>query len=220
MKYSIFSLLLALIVFSCGGPEGEKVESGEAMEEKGTTMEAAAYTVDAAASTIMWKGTKLLGDSHEGTISIQSGRLAVADGNIVGGEFVIDMNSINNTDLDENSGKGKLEGHLKSGDFFDVANHPTAKFTIISAQQVAQETESGATHRVMGNFTMRDSTRSVAIPVIVSMDGGMLKASAPDFVIDRTEWGVEYGSGSLEGIAKDNIINDNIGLSLELVAKK
>lgn len=222
MKYSIFSLLLALVVFSCNsGPEGEKVESGEAMEEQGTMVEAAGYTVDANASTINWKGTKLLGGGHEGTIAIQSGRIAMSEGNIVGGDFVIDMNSITNTDLDADSGKADLEGHLKSPEFFDVATFPTAKFTIISAQAVENVTDGGPTHRVIGNFTMRDSTRSVAIPVMVSMDGDMMKTQSVDFVIDRTQWGVKYGSeGSIVDLAKENVINDDIGLSLSLVANK
>lgn len=218
MKYSIYSLLLALVVFSCGGPEGEKVESGEAIDEQTTTQATATYVVDAAQSTINWEGTKLVGGGHQGDIAIKSGRVAVNDGKIVGGEFIIDMASINNTDLDENSGKGKLEGHLKAPDFFDVEKYPTAKFTLLNAQPTPGG--DGAAYTVTGNLTMKDSTRSVSIPMMISMEGGQLKAKSEQFVIDRTEWGVEYGSGSIDGIAKDNIINDNIGLSMTVVAKE
>ncbi|PHI21443.1 hypothetical protein CEQ90_03325 [Lewinellaceae bacterium SD302] len=218
---SLFSLfLLAALMFACG-PEGEKVESSEALAEAETTTAAAAYTVDPAMSIINWEGTKLVGGGHEGTINISSGRIALANNNIVGGDFTVDMTSLANTDLEAGNGKEKLEGHLKSGDFFNVEEYPTATFNVVSAQPVPAGNEGPATHQVTGNFTMKGQTRSIAIPVIVSMDGDMLKIASNDFVIDRTEWGVNYGAdGSVADLAKDNIINDNVGLVLQIVAKK
>lgn len=221
MKFtSVFSLLLlSLVMFACG-PEGEKVESGEAMAESTKkVVDGAAYTIDVAQSVVNWEGTKLIGEGHNGKISLTGGRIAVADGNIVGGDFTIDMTSIDNMDLEAGNGKEKLEGHLKSPDFFDVEQFPTAKFSILSAQPIT-DGDGSATHKVMGNFTMKGETRSIAIPVLVSMDGDMLKAASKDFVLDRTEWGVEYGSSNIADIAKDNIINDNIGLDIQIVAKK
>lgn len=220
MKNSILLSLfvMALFIFSCGGPEGTQVTSEEATEVVGSTAAAATYTVDAAASNIKWAGTKLVGSGHEGTIAISEGKLAVVDGNIVGGKFVIDMTSLATTDL-EGESKGKLEGHLKSGDFFDVEKFSTANFDIASITPVTG-TE-GITHTITGNLTMKGETRSITIPANVSISGDMIKATAPDFVIDRTEWGVKYGSqGSIADLAKDNVINDNIGLSIMLVAKK
>jgi hypothetical protein len=58
------------------------------------------------------------------------------------------------------------------------------------------------------------------IPATVEMEGDMVKATTPAFVIDRYQWGVEYGSGNLVDIAKDDIINDEVGLTLTLVANK
>src|SRR5690606_37682233 len=67
-------------------------------------------------SKVVWKGYKVTG-SHEGTITIKSGHLNFNEDRLTGGAFVIDMLSITNTDL-EGDYKGKLEGHLKSDDFF------------------------------------------------------------------------------------------------------
>jgi polyisoprenoid-binding protein YceI len=220
MKNSIlFSLfVMALFVVSCGGPEGTKVASEEATEVAATTIAGATYMVDAAASQITWAGTKLVGEGHEGTISIADGKIAVAGDNIVGGKFSINMTSLATTDL-EGEQKGKLEGHLKSADFFDVEKFPMATFDIASVNPVTG-TE-GISHTITGNLTMKGESRSISIPANVTMADGMLTASAPDFVIDRTEWGVKYGSnGSVADMAKDKVINDNIGLSLMLVAKK
>ena len=70
--------------------------------------------------TINWTGYKVTGQ-HSGTLALQSGTLNIQDGQLLGGEFVVDMNSLTVTDL-EGKGKTNLEGHLKSDDFFGVAN--------------------------------------------------------------------------------------------------
>ncbi|HKL91475.1 MAG TPA: YceI family protein, partial [Allomuricauda sp.] len=76
-------------------------------------------------STVTWKGYKV-GGSHTGTISLESGALEFDGEKLVGGEFVVNMSSISATDL-EGEYKDKLDGHLKSDDFFGTADHPTAK---------------------------------------------------------------------------------------------
>ena len=88
-------------------------------------------TLNTKESKIEWEGEKLTG-SHEGTIMFKEGYLDMDGDKITGGEFIVDMTSIVATDL-EGEGKQKLEGHLKSDDFFGVANHPTAKLTIKNA---------------------------------------------------------------------------------------
>lgn len=207
---------MALFVSACG-PSGEAVEAEDAVE---TNTEASSdemtYTVDAGATTVNWEGAKIVGKTHTGTIAVSGGSVIVKDNNIVGGEFIIDMASITNEDLEAGKGKEKLEGHLKSGDFFDVEAHPTASFAIASASPVADNPD--ATHMLQGNLTMKGETKSITIPVKVSMEGGKLTAMTPQFTIDRTQWGVVYGSETLEGIAKDNVINDKVGLKISLTA--
>ena len=218
-----FTLLFAVALFAaCGGPEGTEVESSAAEAETSTTemVKAAQYVIDASASTINWEGGKLIGGGHNGTLGITDGQIMVAGDRLVGGKFAIDLRKLENLDIDDAEGKAKLEGHLKSADFFDVENYPMADFVITNVQPAAAGAEDGVTHNITGNLTMKGKSRSVTIPAVVSMDGKQLKASTPAFTIDRTEWGVEYGSGSLEGIAKDNIINDEIGLQIMLVANQ
>jgi polyisoprenoid-binding protein YceI len=213
----IFSAL-ALFSWACGGVEGETVDSGDAVETS-TDMAATAtvFTVDPATTQIMWEGSKLIGGTnHQGTLAVQGGSIQVLEGNVTGGEIIIDMTSLANLDLEAGNGKEKLEGHLKSGDFFDVEQHPTATFAIAGAEPVSGE--AGITHRLTGNLTIKNQTRSVTIPAKVAIENGTLTATTPQFVIDRTEWGVKYGSGSLAGIAQDNIINDDVGLKLAVTA--
>lgn len=215
---ALLILALAIVLAACGeAPQGEQVEAKEAVETQEASTVAAKFTVDNQASVINWEGSKLVGnDNHSGVISLQNGELYVEGGNITGGEFTIDMNSIKDTDIPDEGKRAKLEGHLKNGDFFEVEKYPTATFTIAKVEAVQ---DSMATHHITGNLMMKDSTKSITIPAKVEMTEGMISAVTPQFVIDRTAWNVMYGAGAL-GLAKDKIIRDEIGLKIDLKATK
>ncbi|CAH1001424.1 Protein YceI [Neolewinella maritima] len=217
MLRSLSLLAFAAALTACG-PSGTEVESTDAQTENTAAQASATYALDPQASTVEWEGTKLIGGGHQGMIPIAQGNLETDGTQLVGGEVTLDITGLNNTDLDE-EGKGKLEGHLKSADFFDVAQYPTAKFVITSATP-AVDAEDGHNYDITGNLTLKGTSRSITIPATVTMTENRITATTPDFVIDRTEWGMEYGSGGIEGIAQDNIINDEVGLKLNLVAMK
>ena len=52
------------------------------------------HFADNAATQINWKGGKIVGNSHTGTVDLQSGWLSVDGKTITGGEFVVDMTVI------------------------------------------------------------------------------------------------------------------------------
>jgi len=167
--------------------------------------------------TLNWTGSKALGSSHQGTINVSKGTLGLTtDGKITTGNFTIDMTSITNTDLAVGQGKEKLEGHLKAGDFFDVAKFPTGSFTILKVEPV--KGTPSITHNVTGNLTLKGVKKSITIPANIAMVGGKITAVTSSFTIDRTAWGIQYGSGSFADLAKDKIINDDIALVLQLSA--
>jgi polyisoprenoid-binding protein YceI len=221
MNRFFFLLVFAALFAACGGPAGEEVTSSDAVDEAAGSTEmvaSAQYTVDPAASMITWTGSKLVGGgSHTGTIPVSDGQLMISEGNLVGGKFTMDVRLLKNADLPAEDA-AKLEGHLKSGDFFDVEKFPMASFDITSIQPVTDM--EGATHKITGNLTLKGESRSITLPANVSMDGEMFKASTPAFTIDRKEWGMTYGSSSIVDLAKDKVINDEVGLELMLVAKK
>jgi polyisoprenoid-binding protein YceI len=102
------------------------------------------------------------------------------------------------------SDDAKLTGHLKSPDFFDVKNHPTATFK-------ATKVEKGAnTYTVTGDLTMLGKTKSISFPASISAKGGLLEVST-SFAIDRTQWGMNYGKGKIE---------DKVELTIKVTAKK
>ena len=69
-------------------------------------------------SIITWTGKKVTGE-HSGTITFKEGALLFKSKKIAGGTFVADMTTLSNTDQ-SGKGKDKLEGHLKSVDFFNT----------------------------------------------------------------------------------------------------
>ena len=155
-------------------------------------------------SSVTWKGYKVTG-SHEGTISIKSGHLSFNEGELTGGEFTIDMTSIVNTDLDGEY-KGKLEGHLKSADFFSVEEFPTANLVFNKVKSTGDNV-----YEVSGDLTIKDQTQAVTFKI--SIKGN--KATA-DLKIDRTKFGVKYRSTSFFDDLKDKAIYYEFDLSSNL----
>jgi len=188
MKKIIFLAAVVSSFAACNGNTEKKVETTE--KQTAAVVDGIGYTVDST-STITWTGSKPTG-KHTGTFKIKDGLLNVKDGALTGGTFTIDINSLNNEDLaGDAESKGKLEGHLKSPDFFDVAKYPTAKFEITAVEPNVDSTKTDFTHIIKGNLTLKDSTKNVAIPARVTIDAKTVSASA-DFSIDRTLWGMNY----------------------------
>ncbi len=190
MKKTILSLALTLAfgTLAIANPiDGEKKE------------------LKASESKVTWKGYKVAGE-HTGTINLQSGFLMMEGDQLTGGEFTIDMTSINTTDL-EGDYKGKLDGHLKSDDFFGVANHPTAKLVITKTTRFEKNSKSFTTE---GNLTIKGITEPVTFVVTIYAD----KAVAT-LKIDRTKFDVKYGSGII-GTAKDKLIYDEFDIVADL----
>lgn len=212
MRLFILLAVAAMFTACSSDPKGDKADASDAKKVE-TPQAAAEYSVESA--TVNWEGSKV-GGKHTGTITVTDGTLNVKDGNIAGGKLNLDMSSLTVTDLAEDQGKGKLEGHLKSPDFFDVATYPTAVFEVTGA--TALNNDSTATHIISGNLTMKDVTKNISFKANVKMDGNNISAQSPQFVIDRTQWGVKYGSGSLPDVAKDKAINDKVGLAISLKA--
>ncbi len=217
----LYGLLLAVVLLAaCGGSKSNEAQVAEAVDSAAT--QGLSIPVDLAASQIRWIGSKVaVGSEHNGTVKLKSGELMLTGDQLTGGKFVIDMTSINNLD-EKGEDKQKLEGHLKSADFFHVDSFPEAVFEITSVEAAPQDTN---THRITGNLTMRGVTKSVTFPAKVEMQGNTIVAKA-NFAIDRTLWNVMYSSDKNEGWKKteakwkDKLISNEIKIDLNLVANK
>ncbi|MBT0608251.1 YceI family protein [Aequorivita echinoideorum] len=216
MKTTILNLaLIAFIGFGATSCKDGNKETEMETEEAATASEMAVdYKVDTAASEILWEGSKPTG-SHNGTIKLASGTISANQGALEAGNFTIDMKSITDTDL-EGEQKTNLEAHLmgtvegQEGDFFNVNQYPTAMFEMTGAEN----------NMIKGNLTIKDKTNAVEFPATVTMDGDKLMIKSEPFTIDRTKWGVNYGSKSVFDNLGDKFINDDMKITVNVVANK
>lgn len=209
---SVATLAVAGYFVACSSaPEGQQVQSGDAQKVDSTqTAAAKTLAVDVAASKIEWVGTKT-GGQHNGTLAVKSGSVQVAGGKLVGGSFVLDMNSITVLDL-QGKYKSDLEGHLKNADFFETNKFAEGKFDIVEVKDGS--TDSTATHTVTGNLTLKGVTKSVSIPAKLTVSDAAVNATTPQFTINRQDWGITYKS-----TMKDVVLNDQMGIKITLSAK-
>ena len=161
-------------------------------------------TINTTDSTINWVGEKVTGQ-HEGTINLKSGTLTFDGETLTGGNFVVDMTSIVVTDL-SGGGKAKLEGHLKSDDFFGVANHETATLEISNASQSGENS-----YDVEGDLTIKGKTNPIEFTMVVEDN-----SATANLKIDRTKYGIRYGSASFFDNLKDKAIYDEFDLNVNL----
>lgn len=212
-------LILALIIAAIACKSEKKSEN----TVKETTQQALTYngtkTFDITKSSIIWKGYKLFGN-HTGDIMLKNGELVFDNGELTGGSFVADMNSIRATELmkdddeeeeEEEEGeddKSDLANHLKDGDFFNAKTYPTAKFTITNVTKQ----ENGYT--IKGNMTIKNKTNEIEFPAQIQSDH--FNATVK---IDRTKFGIKYGSGSFFDNLGDNVIKDEFDLEISLRIK-
>lgn len=208
---------LALIVLTSCSAETERTtletsEPTEIVTEENSNADV--VTINTEESSLTWNGYKAILDTeHEGTLDISEGEFLIQDNQLIGGNFTLDISSINVTDL-EGGSKDGLENHLNSDDFFNTAEYPEGSFEITNVTPIQ---ENGATHQISGNLTLKGTTKNITFKsTIQGLDTQEISATA-DFNIDRQEW--DLGAGYDQSIinkAKDNAIQDEIRIRLDI----
>ena len=117
----------------------------------------------------------------------------------------MDMNSITVTDLSGES-KANLEGHLSNDDFFGVEKHPTSQLVITEVKELT-----AGEYAVSGDLSIKGATKPVSFTMQVAENSAHTKLK-----IDRTKYGIRYGSGSFFDNLGDNTINYNFELDVAL----
>ena len=163
------------------------------------------YNIETAQSQITWTGREVSTSSHYGTLDFVSGNFEISNGSIVNGEFIVDMTSLNNQDMEGDS-KARLEGHLKSDDFFSVESYPTAAISINSSELI-----SDGKWNVSADLSIKGFTHPVNFEMISSEDGW-----SANLVFDRSKYDVRFRSGSFFENLGDKLIYDDIELSINL----
>lgn len=211
--------MFALVLFqACSdAPKGDQATITD--KEKAAAATGKTFMIDTSDSRVRFNG-RGVGKNHPGTFKVSSGTVAIAGNQITGGEFTIDIRSM---DMEETGKpiKEKLRPHLMSGDFFDADKFGTAKFVITGVtpyQSSGRDTSiiDGANFNVSGNLTLKEDTKNITFPAKIDLDGNMLKAKS-NFNIDRTQWRMNYGNDKTLG---DKFISETVNIQLDLVARQ
>ena len=157
-------------------------------------------------SNIRWYGEEITGKTHFGNLSFKEAQIEIQDGVINGGKFVVDMNTLSVEDL-SGGGKLKLEGHLKSDDFFSVKKNPQATLKITQKAKV-----NGETQTLYGDLIIKGIKNPIACTIIF----GDNKTAVARMTFDRSKYNVRFRSGSFFENLGDKLILDDIRMEVSL----
>lgn len=174
----------------------------------------ATYNVDPEATKITYVGKKVTGQ-HTGNVKVKTGKLVFTGEELTGGEIIVDMNTLTSTDITDPDTNAKYVGHMKSPDFFNVEKYPEAKLTV---KKTKYDQKKGL--EVIGDLTMVGQTKPVEF-IVTDWKKTDSVVTGKSFVkVNRTKWGLKYGSGSFFKGLGDKAIDDEFTLNIELTAKK
>ena len=185
---------------------------------KTTTAAVATYKLQPQLSTLGWDG-KAVTHGHNGTIQFTSGDLQVRNNTVVGGTAVVDMKTIKATDITDAENHAKFVGHMSSGDFFDAPTYPTSTFKITSVTPIKGAAADADNATITGDMTIKGVTQSISFPAKVGVKNGVAAATGK-VTIDRTKFGLKYGSKTFFDSIGDKAIYDEFTLAFNVIAKQ
>ena len=167
---------------------------------------AQSITADTSQSNIRWYGEELTGKTHFGDLSFKAAQIELQDGVITGGIFIVDMMSLSVEDL-SGPGKTKLEGHLRSDDFFSVERNPEAKLKI--NQKAKLESNEQKLHGEL-------EIKGIQHPIDFTMTLGDNNSALAQLTFDRSKYNIRFRSGSFFENLGDKLIIDDIRMEVSL----
>ena len=167
------------------------------------------FSIDTKESYVAWDGSNMF-NKHFGQV------LTATKSSVFKGEIILDMKKITCEDLTNKAMNRALISHLKSSDFFDVKEYPTAKLTF---QKVTPKSAvvSDLTYKVEGKLTIKNITHPVKFEIHGHYSDKKLVAQG-DLVIDRSKWNVQYGSGRFFEALGQHLVHDQVRLRFKIVA--
>lgn len=171
------------------------------------------YFFSSETSKALWRASKVTG-THEGSIRVKSGFVVIQGDDIEAGELVMDLTSIGVTDL-KGEDRAKLEGHLRSEDFFQVSSYPEAVFTLVRSRAVGKRS-----YELTGSLTIRGVDKDQTMAVVLAQASPDELVISGTLAIDRTQYGIRFRSGKFFGDLGDQAIDDVFYVTLNLRARR
>jgi rhodanese-related sulfurtransferase/polyisoprenoid-binding protein YceI len=173
---------------------------------------------DTERSLVFWTGRNLF-NHHTGAIRVSGGGIELRDGTPVHGSVQLDMNSLACTDLTDPALNAMLIAHLRDDDFFAVPRFPHAEFVLNASDPIPGARPGIPNFQLTGELTMRGVTRPLTFPAVIARKSDGAHAAQALIDIDRTEWGVLYGSARFFARLGEHVVNDQIHLHLKVFTR-
>lgn len=202
LKFTLIGLFV-LSIFACNSPKEDTKDNSSDKITENIKTEKTSHQIDTENSVVHWKGSMIGVYAHEGDLKFKSGSFTLNNGNIVDGEFTVDMNSMITTDDDalyKMAPREKLIGHLKAADFFDTENSPFATFKITKING----------NEIFGNLTIKGKTNEEKL-INVKVQNNHLSGK---LTFDRQKYSVTY-----KNTMNDMVLSDDIELNIEITEK-
>ena len=219
MKKTIIAIFaLATVITSCAdsGKEAVTKEAGKVVKVENHKTQK--FTKIKPGSHVNWRASHLGGmQKRFGTVQLGKASFMVNDNKLTNALVSMNMGSLTVESFPEGSEQtGKLTGHLKSADFFDVKEYPNSLFELVSVEPNTGKYNS----KVTGNLTMKGITKSITFAANINVSDNAVTIKSEDFSVDRTDWGLKYNVEGTEGVPVDYLIANPIGFTIDVTVTK
>lgn len=174
-----------------------------------TDLTAGTWAIDPVHSSINFSVRHLMVSKVRGSFETFSGAITVAEDGTPSVSATIDVNSINTRNE-------QRDAHVRSADFFDAENYPTATFVSTGVRP------DGDDYIVDGDFTLKGVTKPVSLKleyngVNPGMGQGAVAGFEASVVLNRKDFGIDIDMPLETG---GTVVGDKITVTLEIEALK
>jgi len=218
MKKAAIALFVIGVAFTSCKNNEKKAETKDAQEvEVVKAAEIITYNTVKDGSMLKWRAAHLVGvQKRFGTTMLKSASVLLNDNVVTNATFVVDLASLTVDNFDDTEQKGKLEGHLKSPDFFNIEKHPTAKFELTNVEKTTGDYNS----KITGNLTILEISKSITFNANIAVLDNSVAINSEDFSVNRQDWGLSYNTEGDKGVPADFLIADAVGFTINVAVTK
>ena len=208
--YQKVALVFFTVIFYTGCDNSKSKSKVSIEKTESIILPKGEYQIDKTKSVVRWIGRTPV-KFHDGTIDIQEGNFSVDDNGILNGNIIIDMESINCTDL-SGGGKKSLEEHLMNDDFFSVNKFKTSKINISSEMK-----PNNGLIDFKGNLEIKNISNPISFKSSINKTPEGKYTASSKLTFDRSMYNVKYKSKSFFDDLGDKFINDDIEIELDII---
>ncbi len=206
----IFYLPVFLFMFSCTGKHTSDAPKAivNPVIENSEDVKADTLRVNVQKSGIQWIATEMQGIRRRtGIVSFKNGFFLTRKDELVGGNFIVAMETIDVTDIPTNEkiARNNLLNHLKSVDFFNVVKYPQSLLELTNIQKVGSDSL-----RISGNLSIREVTKNIEF--FAHQNDSIFRAN---FTFNRFDWNIAY-KGSW---ADKTLVDKDVELIIEIITE-